>query len=232
MNAQPGRTAFAIGVLGRLGEALLQALAGAPQYSTVYVATRAALVSSLGKLRPCMLALDSSGAAIPSPIDDVYCCMDFRPGLRGRDRAYFPATATDVPAIARLARGAGARRFVLVTPLTPLHQLTAPGRGMRDAAELELVKGGFQTLVLFRPSGTGEPASGNLFERIAAGIGGVLAGYLIPQSMQPLRPHLVARAALEAPDRLGPGTHVMDAPAIRRMLGLEEQPEWLKRRLK
>ena len=222
MSAVSGRTAFAAGVVGRLGEALIEALVGDERYASVYVATRAPLASTLGKLRPCPLTLQSPSAAIPSPIGDVFCCTDLRQGFFGRDRAYAQVTADDAPAIARLARAAGARRFVRLAPLTPVEQLNTTGYGVRNAAELELVKAGFETLVLLRPSDTGQPATGNPFARMALGIGRVLSGYLIPQSMQPLRPHLIARAALEALDCLGPGTHVLDAPALRELLARED----------
>ena len=232
MKLMVDRSAYAIGVVGRLGEAILEALIGCARYGAVHVATRAPLSSTLGKLQPCPLTLESSNAAISSPIDDVYCCTDLRPGFHGRDRAYLRATAADLPAIARLTRAAGAKRFVLVTALAPLDQLSAPERGVRDEFELALVEAGFGTLVLLRPADSGQPASGNPLERIVLGMGNVLAGYLIPQSMQPLRPSLVARAALEAVESLGPGTHVLNAPGIRKLLKLEEQPGWLRRRAK
>lgn len=225
----PGRVAFAVGVVGRLGESLLEALIGGQGYSLVHVATRARLESTLGKLRPSLLTLESPNASIPSPIDDVYCCVGLRPGFYGRDRAYASVTTADLPYLARLTRAAGATRFALVAPLTPIDQLSVPGRGVRDIGELELVKAGFETLVLLRPSDTGRPVSANVFERIALGIGSVLAAYLIPQSMQPLRPNLVALAAIEALERAGPGTHVMNAPAIRELLDLKESPAWLRR---
>ncbi len=208
---------------------MLEALIGAVRYSTVYVATRSPLASTLGKLRPLPMVVQSP-ATIMSPIDDVYCCSELRPGFYGRDRAYVAVSAADLPAVARLTRAAGAQRFVLLTPLTPLHQLSAPGHGMRDEAELELVRAGFETLVVLRPADTGQPARGNLLERTALGIGGVLAAYLVPQSMQPLRPNLVARAAIEVLDSLGPGTHVLNAPAIRKLLKLEQPPRWPRHR--
>jgi hypothetical protein len=225
-----GRVALAVGVTGRLGESLLEALVGAARYSVVHVATRAPLESALGKLHPFPLTLRSSGTAVPSPIDDVYCCIGLQPGFYGRDRAYATPNPADLPMLARLARAAGARRFALLAPLTPIDQLSAPAGGVRDTAELELVKAGFETLVLLRPADSGRPPAANLFERIAVGIAGVLAAYLIPQSMQPLRPDLVARAAIEALERAGPGTHVMNAPAIRALLDLKEPPRWLPRR--
>jgi len=226
----PGRIALAVGVVGRLGEALLEALIGARRYSVVHVATRSPLESTLAKLQPLLLTLQSSSASVPSPIDDVYCCIGLRPGFYGRDRAYVTVTGAEVPAIARLARAAAAKRFALIAPLPALDQLSAPGHGVRDAMELELVRAGFETLVLLRPADSGRPSSGNPFERIARGLGGVLASYLIPQSMQPLRPELVARAAIEAMGGAGAGTHVMNAPAIRQLLKIEETPRWLRRR--
>ena len=91
------------------------------------------------------------------------------------------------------------------------------------------MRGGFETLVLLRPAETGRQSTGHPIERLMHAIGGTLASYLIPQSMQPLRPALIARAALEAPDRLGPGTHVLNASAILKLLGIDP-PSPLSRR--
>ena len=88
------------------------------------------------------------------------------------------------------------------------------------------------TPLVLRPADTGRPPTGHPFERVMHAIGGTLAGYLVPQSMQPLRPHLVARAALDAPDRLGPGTHVLNAPAIRELLDMDTHATKIRRRLR
>jgi hypothetical protein len=212
------RSAYAIGVVGRIGEALLEELVGAERYAAVFVATRGPLRSALGKLRPSPLNPQSPDLGTASPIDDVYCCIDLRPGFFGRDQAYLGASATDLPAIARLARASGAQRFVLIVALSPLDQLSAPEHGVRDYSELGLVGAGFETLVFLRPADEGHAGSGRAFERIVLAIGKALIAYLIPQSMQPLRPQVIARAALNAIDSLGPGVHVLNAPAIRKLL--------------
>jgi hypothetical protein len=225
------RTALACGVVGKFGETLLEALLASPRYSAVYVATRSPLTSTLTRLRPLPLSATWEAEQLPA-IDDVYCCVDQRPGFYGRDRAYLPAQRAQLPAIASIARRAGALRFVLLTATAPIEQLSAPQGGVQDGNELALVRSGFETLVLMRPADTGRPASGNALEWLMHAIGGTLISYLIPQSMQPLRPHLVARAALEAPERLGTGTHVLNAPAIRRLLGMEQHARAARRRLR
>ena len=225
------RVALALGVVGRFGEALLEALLSSPRYSRVQVATCAPLTSTLPKLEP--LDLDRPpGGRLPPGIDDVFCCVDQRPGFYGRDRAYLPMARSRLPDIAPLLRNAGAQRLVLLGALTPVEQLAAPQAGVQDEAELALVRSGFQTLVLLRPADTGRPSTGHPFERVMHAIGGTLAGYLVPQSMQPLRPHLVARAALDALDRLGPGTHVLNAPAIRELLDMDRHATNIRRRLR
>jgi hypothetical protein len=223
------RTAFASGVVGRLGEALIETLLASPTYSQVYVATRAPLTSTVPKLVPVTLDLETR---FPGRIDDVFCCIDQRRGFYGRDRAYQSLSRKDIPEVARAVRNAHARRFVLITPLTPLDQLAAPIQGARDGTELQLIMAGFECLILLRPADTGEPVRANPLERIVHMLGEVLSGYLIPQSMQPLRPVLVARAACWAPDRLGPGTHVLNAPAIRKLLGMGEDRRSLRKRLR
>lgn len=215
----PHRTALAAGVVGRLGEALLEALLASPRYRQVYVATRFELTSTLPELLP--LAVDQHWQQPLPEICDLYCCVDQRAGFYGRDRAYMPVDRAQLPAIMSAARRSGVSRFALLSGLAPLEQLSVPQGGLRDANELALVRAGFRTLVLLRPSESGHPGSGHPLERLMQTIGGTLAGYLIPQSMQPLRPGLVARAALDAMDRLGPGTHVLNAPAIRELLGMD-----------
>lgn len=223
----PGRTALAAGVVGKLGEALLEALLASRRYDQVYVATRFPLTSTLAELRP--LAVDQHWQQALPEAGDAYCCVDQHPGFYGRDRAYMPVDRAQLPPLAAAARRCGVSRFALLSGLAPLDQLSVPGAGLRDANDLALVRAGFRTLVLMRPAETGHPGPGHPFERLMQAIGGTLASYLIPQSMQPLRPGLVARAALDAMHRLGPGIHVLNAPAIRELLGRDRHASPFRR---
>lgn len=219
LNRPPGRSALAIGTVGRTGEALINSLLAHPDYATVHVAVEAPLRSTLPRLRPWRIDPDAlarpgdpAGCALP-PVDDVYCYIDGSRSYYGRDRAYVPASAGQVPELARLAAAAGARRFILVSPLAAFLQLAAPAGGALHLREIDLIRLGFETLAILRPTTTGGGGRGNLLERLVARGASAMLDILMPQGLQPLSPHRIAQAALTAA-ALGPGVHLIGGDRI------------------
>lgn len=219
MPQPPGRSALAIGTVGRTGEALINALLEHPDYATVHVAVEAPLRSTLARLRPWRIdpdALachgDAAGSALP-PADDVYCCIDGRRSYFGRDRAYFPVAAQQLPVLARFAAAAGARRFILVSPLPAFLQLAAPAGGALHLREIDLIRLGFETLAILRPTTTGGGGRGNVLARLVARGASAMLEILMPQGLQPLSPHRIAQAAIAAA-ALGPGVHMIGGDRI------------------
>lgn len=211
------RTALAIGTVGRLGEALVNALLESAEYAAVHVAVGMPLRSTLPRLRPWRIdpaALernDSPAAAMP-PVDDVYCCIDGSRSHFGRDLAYFPLPARQVTALGRLAAQSGARRLILLSPLPAFLQLSAAGA--THPREIDLVGLGFETLVIVRPTADYRATHGSTLARLIAWGARAAMEIVIPQGLQPLRAHDTARASIAAA-ALGAGVHVLDPERIR-----------------
>lgn len=219
LNRPPGRSALAIGTVGRTGEALINSLLAHPDYATVHVAVEAPLRSTLPRLRPWRIdpdALarhgDAADCALP-PVDDVYCCIDGSRSHYGRDRAYVPVSAGQVPELARLAAAAGARRFILVSPLPAFLQMAAPAGGALHLREIGLIRLGFETLAILRPTEDFDRGRGNPLARLATWGAKAVLEIVIPRSLQPLRAQEIARAAIGAA-ALGPGVHILGPERI------------------
>lgn len=215
LNRPPGRSALAIGTVGRTGEALINSLLAHPDYATVHVAVEAPLRSTLPSLRPwriepAALARKDTKVAMP-PVDDVYCCIDGSRSHFGRDRAYFPLPAEQAAALGRLACRSGARRFILLSPLPALLQLSAAG--VMHPREIDLVGLGFETLVFVRPTADYAAARGNALARLVAWGARAAMEVVIPQGLQPPRACQIAQAAIAAA-ALGPGVHMIGGDRI------------------
>lgn len=216
----PARSALAIGTVGRTGEALINGLLEHPDYATVHVAVEAPLHSTLARLRPwqidpAALAGHDAGAGIVlPPADEVYCCIDGARSYFGRDRAYVPVSAQQVPVLARLAARAGVRRFILVSPLPAFLQLSVlPLYGAMHLREIELIGLGFETLVILRPTQDFGRGRGNPLARLVTWGAKALMEIVIPRGLHPLRARQVALAAIAAAG-LAPGVHMIGGDRI------------------
>lgn len=218
---QASRTALALGTVGRVGEELINCLLESPAYSSLHVAVEATLASTLPRLKPWLLepgALDlpsRSGSEMVLPsVDDVFCCIGGTRSRFGRDRAYFPVRAEQIPALARMAARAGARRFVLLSPLSAFLQWSAPAGGAIHVREMELVGLGFESLVILRPTSDYVAGKGRFLERLIAWGAKTVMEIVIPPRLQPLRARLIAQAAICAATTFDPGVHIVDGRRI------------------
>lgn len=209
---QASRTALALGTVGRVGEELINCLLESPAYSSLHVAVEATLASTLPRLKPWLLE-PGAEIALP-PVDDVFCCIGGMRSYFGRDRAYFPVRAEQIPALARMAARAGARRFVLLSPLSAFLQWSAPAGGAIHVREMELVGLGFESLVILRPTSDYVAGKGRFLERLIAWGAKTVMEIVIPPRLQPLRARLIAQAAICAATTFDPGVHIVDGRRI------------------
>jgi hypothetical protein len=219
-HAGAPRTALAIGTVGRLGEELINCLLETPFYDSVHVAVEAPLRSMLPRLRPWQVVAaafndltPASDVALPRA-DDVYCCIGGTRTYFHRDRAYLPLTMEQVPALARIAARNGARRFILLAPLSAYLQLSMPTGTAMHVREVDLVGLGFETLIVVRPTADYTAGQGNPLERLIAWGAKAVMEIIIPQRLQPLRARHIAQAAINAVTDLGPGVHILGAARI------------------
>jgi hypothetical protein len=213
-------TALALGMVGALGEELLAALVGSADYRVVHVGVKQPIGTATARFRPWVVG---EGVVVA---DDAFVCLtDDLVTAPSPLVRYGPG---DVLATARIARECGARRLVLVSPLSALLQLNAAARTLSSADEVELLEAGFNTVLIVRPTADAERADGGL-RGIARAVSRMVLDIMLPPQVQPLRARTAAAAILEAVRRAKPGISVIGA---RELTAIVEQtmPQSLPRR--
>lgn len=215
------RSALAVGTVGRVGEELLNCLLESLHYKTVNVIVQAPMRSMLPRLQPWQVppsalsdcAREASAIALPR-VDDVFCCISDARSYFKRDQAYVRLRREQIPLLAQRAAQSGARRLIVLSPLSAFLQLTASSAGLIDLLETELAGLGLEVLVIMRPAADFRTAEGNTLERLIAWGAKAIMQIMIPQHLQPLRARQIALAAVNAARLLGPGVHVIGAHEI------------------
>ena len=108
-------------------------------------------------------------------------------------------------------RAAGARRIAVLTPLEALLQL-GMASAIRNADELAFANAGYDRVLILRPVADGEASR-------SSGVVRVLASYMTPRSLQPIRRRQAAQAAVDSLASLGNGVHVIGAEQLRERVG-------------
>jgi hypothetical protein len=231
------RTALAIGTVGRVGEELINCLLESPHYSAVNVVVEAPMRSMLARLTPWQvspadlqaLASGTSRIALPR-VDDVFCCLSDARSYFKRDQAYVQLRKEQIPALAQAAALSGARRFVLLAPLSAFLQLSGAG-GLLDIHESDLAAARFETLIIVRPAAEYGIAQGNAMERLIAWGAKAILQIMVPQRLQPLRARQIAQAAVNAATILETGVHIVGAERIAELVTPGVPVEVKRRRL-
>jgi hypothetical protein len=200
------RVALALGMAGALGEELLAALVASPRYRLVHVALKQAITSAAAKYRPWVVGTSIIAA------DDAYLCVTGPDTLVPRASPAQPIDAEHIFEAARIAQMAGARRLVLVAPLSALLQMNAASHTVSSEQELELVAMKFESLVIVRPTQEElAEGSGPWLSRTVRSLGRSVLDIMLPAGVQALRPRTAALAILAAAERAGPGVQVIGA---------------------
>jgi hypothetical protein len=219
-DAEP-RTALGLGMVGALGEELLAALVGSTAYRVVHVAVNQPIGSATARFHPWIVG---DGVVVA---DDAFVCLteDLTVPMSSPIARYGP---DDVLAAARIARDCGARRLVLVSPLSALLQLNAASHTLSSAPEVELLEAGFDTVLIVRPTAGDERVGGGL-RGVARAVSRMVLDIMLPPQVQPLRARTAAAAILEAVQRAKRGISVIGA---RELTAIVEQtmPQSLPRR--
>jgi hypothetical protein len=222
--AVAARSAFVIGNVGKLGAELLNVLLEDPRYERIAVGVRRPMRVMVPKLQtvPVPEALEDwqAAAAIGWIPDDVYLCIE--PERVSFWKSAQPYAQLGAGAAARLARrlaAAGTGRAAVLTPLEALLQIGAVPV-IRDTDELDMVNAGFARLLILRPSAEERSARGKgFFGAIGTGVAGVLASYMTPKGLQPVRVRRAAQTAVEALHGLDNGVHIIGAERLRELVG-------------
>ena len=209
------RAVLALGMVGALGEELLAALVAAPRVRLVHVGLEQPIVSAMAKYRPWVIG----GSIIAA--DDAYVCLTGPETFASRASPVRRFNADTLLEAARIAQGAGARRLVIVSPLSALLQMNAASHTVSTEQEFELVQMGFETLIIVRPTAAElADSAGPWIGRAVRSLGRMALEIMLPAQVQALQPRTAAIAILAAVAPLHGGVHVIGA---RELLAIVEE---------
>jgi hypothetical protein len=220
------RSALALGVVGALGEELLAALIGSGRYATVHVGVEQPIGTATARFRPWVVG---DGVVVA---DEAYVCITGAGALLPKASPMVRVRPDGAVAAARTARECGARRLVLVSPLSALLQLNAAAHTLSSADEVEIAGLGFESLLVVRPTSDAADAAaaaGNRVQRAVRSLARMVLEIMLPQQVLPLRARTAALAIMEAARRAGPGIHVLGAVELS-LIVAETMPEALPKR--
>ncbi|HQR20587.1 MAG TPA: hypothetical protein PLE54_09785 [Burkholderiaceae bacterium] len=209
------RAALALGMAGALGEELMAALVASPDYRLVHVGLKRMIASATAKYRPWLIGSSVIAA------DDAYVCLTGPDTFVPQASPVAVFDAAHLVDAARIAQGAGARRLVVISPLSALLQMNAASHTISSEQELAIVQMEFETLVIVRPTQAEiAEASGPWLGRAVHSASRMVLDIMLPAQVQALRPRTAALAMLTAIGRLPAGVHVIGA---RELLAVVEE---------
>lgn len=206
------RTALIAGATGLTGGYLLDMLLEDSLYQDVKALVRRPLDRQHPKLEDLVADYDRLDE-IPDAfhVDDVFCCLGTTIKTAGSQAAFRKVDLEYVVTIARLARAAGACRFLLVSSIGANPATSNFYLSVKGAAEDAVEACGYPELHIFRPGPLTGPRQENrpgerfgiLFTRLLTPI---LVGGL--RRFRPVHARTVAAAMVGAARAGGPGRHV------------------------
>ena len=154
-GAPPGgqRSAWVVGGSGLVGRALIDVLVEAPEYARVLAVTRRPLGREHPRLANRITPFDRLEAQLAgTPCQDAFCCLGTTLRQAGSEAAFRAVDHDEVLRFARVARKAGAERFVVVSvvgadPAAKNFYLRVKGETEADLATL-----GFPSLDIAQPA--------------------------------------------------------------------------------
>jgi uncharacterized protein YbjT (DUF2867 family) len=195
------RTAVIAGATGLVGSALLVRLLASPDHARIFALTRRALEIADPRLQPVAARfddLDSVLNGVQGPALDVFCCLGTTIAKAGSQAAFRLIDHDAVVALARWARAARARRFVLVSAIGANAASRVFYNRVKGEAEAAVRNEGPASVVILRPGLLdGERAEFRPGERLALAVTRPLRA-ILPATLRPVAAEDVAAAMLEA----------------------------------
>lgn len=198
------KKAVVAGSTGLVGSRLVQLLVTAPEYSLVVALSRRPAGKTHGKLQWRAADFDRLDRVLGDvrgsetiPLD-VFCCLGTTIKVAGSEDAFRRVDFDFVVKTGRWARGAGARRFVLVSALGADPESRVFYNRVKGDAEQTLGALGLPSLVVLRPSLLdGERTEVRPGERLALRLTRPVRR-LLPKSVRPVLDVDVAATMLSA----------------------------------
>lgn len=206
------RSALIAGATGLVGGFLLRRLVEDPRYCAVHALVRRSLNFEHPKLREHRVDFDHlENHPEAFAVDDVFCALGTTIKKAGSEEAFRRVDLLYVESMARLARQAGAERFMLISSIGADASASNFYLSVKGAAEDAVAACGYPELHIMRPSlllgNRGESRPG---ERLAI-FASKLAAPLLVGPVRPYRPvraKTVAGALLGAAHTHRAGLHV------------------------
>ncbi|MCC7070853.1 MAG: NAD(P)H-binding protein [Deltaproteobacteria bacterium] len=202
-----GRVVVVAGASGLVGRALVRALASDERVARVACLVRRPLVLPADQPGAAKVdqrvveAFDEAtlGEAVPKDVDDAYCCLGTTIKVAGSQEAFFKVDHDAVVAFAQAARGAGARRFVVVSSQGADRHSVSFYLRVKGDMEASVARVGFDLVHVVRPGILdGERGERRLGEELGIsvmrGVSRLLGGPRFKYA--PIRAETVARAMI------------------------------------
>ena len=219
------QTLLVVGGGGALGSAILSESLVAGRFLRVMALVAESLASAVRGFEPWPEQALREG----QPLKAEVAVIVFERARRshGRDDVFVQPEVFDLLPLARLLRGSGVRRLLVVVPHTPALLPQALAHGLANLDEAAVVNLGFEHLVWLRAAQSAPREAGlSLMQRFANWWLSQLA-WMVPQRQQPVRAAALARCVAQLAQALPlmpPGTRVM-APET--LWQWAQQPEGL-----
>jgi len=195
------RTAVIAGATGLVGGCVLAQLIASRAYQRLILPTRRAptLNDPRIELRSARFdALEDVLSDAHGPALDLYCCLGTTIRKAGSQAAFRAVDFDAVLALARWARRARARRFLLVSAMGADARSRVFYNCVKGEAEDAVRREGPDSIVILRPGLLdGERAEVRLAERIGLALTRPIRA-LLPASLRPVRAEDVAAAMIDA----------------------------------
>lgn len=207
------KTALVYGASGLVGQSLVHQLLEHTGYSKITVLVRRKLELAHQKLAQVIIDFDKP-AIEPVYADEVYCCMGTTIKKAGSKAAFYKVDHDYVLNIARLAKSNGVQKFAFVSSMGADANSRIFYSKTKGEVEADLVKTGFESLFIFRPSLLlGARTEKRIGEQVAAWLM-VNLNFLVPARYKAIEASQVAKAMLYMMNSGKAGIHVLESQEI------------------
>jgi uncharacterized protein YbjT (DUF2867 family) len=216
-------TTMVAGSTGLVGSELLEMLLGDPAVRRVHSLVRRSTGREHTALVEHVIDFDQlPDVALPSPVDDVYCCLGTTMRTAGSRDAFRRVDRDYVVALGRLAVAVGARSLTVVSSVGADASARSFYLRTKGETERDLEALGLPCLVILQPSlllgDRQELRVGERIGEVALGIAGPLMFGSLAR-YRPIHARTVARAMVRASRQSEPGMRIVESPEIQQLGG-------------
>lgn len=207
------KTAMVYGASGLVGENLVRLLLDHSAYAKVKVLVRKKMPLSHEKLSQVVIDFDNPDPASVVE-EEIYCCLGTTIKTAGSKTAFYKVDHDYVVDIARLARSNGVQKFAFVSSMGADANSSIFYSKTKGETEADLVKIGFESLFIFRPSLLlGDRKERRIGEKVGKWVMTNLS-FLVPARYKAIQASQVAKAMVEIMNSGKAGIHVLESQEI------------------